>query len=106
MSAQDDCLLRLKQRLIALPPGVGIVEFIRHDGRTPVPAAGNGIVAKSLTLAGFRDRRLDTHRECLESSTIEGIDRHFRHLAAARPGSGAWRPPCWKPTRTRPKAPE
>ncbi len=28
-------LLRLKQRLIHLPPGVGIVEFIRDDGTPP-----------------------------------------------------------------------
>src|SRR5208282_1221408 len=79
----DYLLLRLKQRLIELPPGVGIVEFLRHDGRTPVPAAGNDTVAKALTLAGFRDRYLDTHRPSLEQTTIDGIDLHFKHLIGA-----------------------
>ena len=83
-SAQVDyLLLRLKQRLIELPPGVDIVEFIQHDGRTPVPAAGNANVAKDLTLAAFRDRYLDTHRPSLEQSTIEGIELHFKHLLGA-----------------------
>jgi hypothetical protein len=35
--------------MIELPPGVGIVKFLRHDGRTPVPAAGNEPVAKAQT---------------------------------------------------------
>jgi len=48
----DYLLLRLKQRLIALPPGVGIVDFIRYDGRTPVPATSNNEdVAKVVTLS-------------------------------------------------------
>src|SRR5208337_5056926 len=35
-SAQVDyLLLRLKQRLIELPPNVGIVDFIQHDGKPP-----------------------------------------------------------------------
>jgi hypothetical protein len=28
-------LIRLKQRLIALPPGADIVEFVPHDGKPP-----------------------------------------------------------------------
>jgi hypothetical protein len=52
-SAQVDyLLLRLKQRLIELPPGVDIVDFIWLDGRTPVPAAGNGNVAKGGGVTG------------------------------------------------------
>ena len=31
----DYLLMRLKQRLIELPPGIGIVEFVRHDGKAP-----------------------------------------------------------------------
>jgi hypothetical protein len=35
-SAQVDyLLLGLKQRLIDLPPNVGIVDFIKHDGKPP-----------------------------------------------------------------------
>ncbi len=83
-SAQVDyLLLRLKQRLIELPPGVDIVDFIWLDGRTPVPAAGNANVAKDLTLAAFLDRYLDTHRPSHEQSTTEGIELHFKHLLGA-----------------------
>jgi integrase len=83
-SAQVDyLLLRLKQRLIELPAGVGIVEFIQLDGRTPVPAAGNETVAKVLTLSAFLNRYLDTHRQSLEQRTIEGIELHCKHLLGA-----------------------
>jgi integrase len=76
----DYLLLRLKQRLIVLPPGVGIVDFVRYDGRTPTPPTGNENVAKDLTLSTFRDAYLDTHRPSLEPRTIEGIELHFKHL--------------------------
>lgn len=46
----DYLLLRLKQRLIELPLGVGIVEFVRHDGRpsTDDPAKANMGVLTAL----------------------------------------------------------
>lgn len=82
----DYLLLRLKQRLVELPPGIGIVEFVQHDGRPPTSPA----IADSQSpgqrvahLATFRDRYLDTHRESLEARTIEGIELHFKHLCAA-----------------------
>ena len=31
----DYLLLRLKQNLIVLPPGIGITEFLEHDGNPP-----------------------------------------------------------------------
>ncbi len=75
-------LLRLKQRLIELPPGVGIAEFLQHDGRPPI---GKPAVAERqvLTLVAFRDRYLETHRPSLEPRTVEGIELHFRHLVGA-----------------------
>jgi integrase len=83
-SAQVDyLLLRLKQRLIHLPPGVGVVEFIRHDGKPAIPHVGNEIVAKELILSAFCDRYLKTHRNSLEVRTIEGIELHFKHLLGA-----------------------
>jgi hypothetical protein len=33
----DHLLMRLKQGLIELPPGVGVVEFVLHDGKPPGP---------------------------------------------------------------------
>lgn len=79
----DYLLMRLGQGLIALPPGVDVVAFVRHDGNVPkadeVPA-GRG----EPTLADLRDRYLETHGNgTLEPHTLRGVRRHFRHLAAA-----------------------
>jgi hypothetical protein len=77
-------LLRLKQELITLPPGVAIVQFLQGDGRSPV--ARNGVVAtpEKLTLGSFRDRYLETHgNDTLEERTLDGIRLHFKHLVSA-----------------------
>ncbi len=78
-------LLRLNQRLVELPPGVGIVEYLRHDGKPPVRTES---IAewRAPTLLVFRDRYLDTHRASLEKRTIEGIELHFKHLFGALGG--------------------
>jgi integrase len=78
----DYLLLRLKQRLIELPAGVGIVEFIQHDGKPPTNALA--IPERlALTLADFLARYLATNRPSLEARTIEGIELHFKHLSGA-----------------------
>src|SRR4051795_8070602 len=69
----DYLLLRLKQRLIELPAGVGIVEYLQHDGKPP-PGSVMIPERRILTLLAFRDRYLDTHRPSLETRTIEGIE--------------------------------
>ena len=70
----DYLLLRLKQRLIDLPPGVGIVDFLQYDGKPPGPAIasdGSGSTAGQpdgatlarravTTLVTLRDRYLET----------------------------------------------
>lgn len=76
-------LLRLKQQLIELPPGVGIVEFLQHDGKPSSGPPGVPAEVRALTLADFRNRYLTTHRDSLEDRTIQGIELHFRHLTAA-----------------------
>ena len=52
----DYLLMRLKQGLIELPPGVDIVEFVQHDGKPPAPATPVSASRKTLTLATLRDR--------------------------------------------------
>ena len=73
-------LMRLKQRLIDLPAGVDIVDFVSNDGKPPIPPAGDTIVAKALTLAAFRDRYFQTHQESLEERTLNTAQLHFKHL--------------------------
>ncbi len=71
-------LMRLRQNLLHLPPGMDIVTFLQFDGNPPQETPEKG----SLTLATLRDRYLDTHRNgSLEKSTLEGIELHFKHLA-------------------------
>ncbi len=83
-SQVDYLLMRLKQRLIDLTPGVGIVEFIRYDGKPPVSAVNPGAAAtaKTTTLALLRDRFLATHAGAHEENTLGTARTHFKHLAA------------------------
>jgi hypothetical protein len=70
--------MRLKQRLLHLPPGTDIVTFVQFDGKIPEEAPEGG----ELTLAQLKDKYLATHRNgSLEQSTLDGIELHFKHLA-------------------------
>jgi integrase len=79
----DYMLMRLKQRLIELPPGVRIIDFLQHDGKPPASSQNSPAESRKLTISDFRDRYLATHRDSLEKRTIEGIELHFRHMATA-----------------------
>jgi len=76
-SAQVDYLVfRLAQRLIDLPPGVGIVDFVQFDGKPPVTTS----VTKSLALGQLRDRFIAARAAGREVSTQLTSGIHFRHL--------------------------
>ena len=76
-SQVDYLLMRLKQNLLQLPPGMDIVAFIEFDGKPPHETAARDC----LTLGALRDRYLETHQNgSLEQSTLDGIESHFRHL--------------------------
>ncbi|MFT3920947.1 MAG: tyrosine-type recombinase/integrase [Myxococcales bacterium] len=82
----DYLLMRLKQRLAFLPPGMNIVEYVQFDGKElpatqPVPVVVP-TPADKLTLARLRDRYLATHEASLEANTVATIRMHFRHLAS------------------------
>jgi integrase len=80
----DYLLLRLKQRLIELPPGLGIVEFLRADGKPPLAKDSHSAAPVRVTLGSLRDRYLETHGNgTLEERTLDGIRLHFKHLTAA-----------------------
>ena len=68
----DYLLTRKEQRLVAIPVGFSILDYVRFDGRqeeTPV--------AEKVTLANLRDRYLATREGSLEASTVRGIRLHF-----------------------------
>jgi hypothetical protein len=79
-SQVDYLLMRLKQRLIELPPCADIVEFVRHDGVLPAGESEAGVPSRASTLRDLRDRYLSTHRGSLEDRTVDGIELHFKHL--------------------------
>ena len=82
-SAQVEYLLmRLKQGLIELPPGIDIVEFVQHDGKPPAPATPVSASRKTLTLATLRDRYLATRARGREKNTLYTDRIHFNHLVA------------------------
>jgi hypothetical protein len=76
-SQVDYLLMRLKQRLAVLPPGVGIVEYVQFDGRIVPPESPE---LKTLLLSALRERYLETHAASLEPSTLKCVQTHFRHL--------------------------
>lgn len=75
-SAQVDyLLLRLKQRLITIPPGSSIVDFVQFDGRPeqlPPP--------EKTSLDDLRQKYLDANKRSLEETTLSGARIHFSHL--------------------------
>lgn len=81
----DYLLLRLKQRLVSVPDGMDIVDFLQFDGNPRPPAAIDNEPPKArpagkATLARLRDDYKAAHKNSLEQTTIGGIDTHFRHL--------------------------
>lgn len=72
----DYWLMRLKQKLVTMPPGCDVVTFVRHDGRPPEHVAE----VRELTLAGLRDAYFRARAGKLEETTLDGIRLHFDHL--------------------------
>ena len=71
----DLLLYRLKNRLIEIPSGVSVVDFVQFDGK-PASAPQPGDYA----LSDLRDKYLDTHRSSLEKTTLDGIELHFGYF--------------------------
>lgn len=73
----DYLLMRLKQQLAVLPPGVGILEFVERDGRVLLPAAPE---IQKISLSKLRETYLAAHEASLEGNTLKCLQIHFRHL--------------------------
>ena len=77
----DYLLLRLKQNLIVLPPGIGITEFLEHDGNPPErTSALVGNNSGNTELGFLRDRYLAVHVNALEKNTLYTARIHFDHM--------------------------
>ncbi len=75
----DRLLLRVEQKILAVPPGVDIVDFFKNDGRVLESEA----VAPPATTFGFlRDRYLAAHGNgAMEASSIDTLKLHLKHIS-------------------------
>ena len=74
--------MRLKQRLIVLPQGTGIVSFVEHDGKPPDlgPRLPNA-PRKAVTLGHLKEGYLTTHANgTLETNSLDTRKLHLGHF--------------------------
>ena len=78
-------LMRLKQRLIALPDGTDIVTFVEHDGHPPI--AGPTLPdspRQVVTLGQLKDRYLSTYANgTIEANSLDTCKLHLNHFVRA-----------------------
>jgi hypothetical protein len=77
----DLILLRLKQGLLTLPPGVGIKDFILSGGMIKEKLAPS---PEALTFAAFVPQYLETRKGTLESNSLDTITLHLRQMERTR----------------------
>lgn len=73
----DYLLMRLKQRLAALPHGMSIIDYLQFDGKEP-PSVVRTL--EKITLKSLRERYIQGNEASLEPNTLACIRIHFRHL--------------------------
>jgi hypothetical protein len=79
--AADLLLLRIKQGLITLPPGVSIEEFILADGRAPAPEAAGEKASGPVKLSAFADRYAEARSGgSMEPGSLATARMHLRHF--------------------------
>ncbi|HEX4608877.1 MAG TPA: tyrosine-type recombinase/integrase [Urbifossiella sp.] len=80
----DYLLMRLKQKLLTLPPGADIVAFVQHDGTLPPSHTTPEAPRREVTLGVLKDRYLTTHANgTVEASSLATSAIHFGHLCRA-----------------------
>ncbi len=79
----DYLLMRLKQKLLTLPPDTDIVTFVQHDGTPPSSATPAAQLSprQPITLIHLKDAYLTTHGNgTLEASSLATCGIHLTHL--------------------------
>ena len=69
----------LERGVLSLPEGVGVADFVKHDGRPPAPA-GSQKVSQKATLGALRGRYLESHEASQEAKTLYTAKIHLNHL--------------------------
>jgi integrase len=77
----EHLLMRLEQRLLTLPIGVSIVDFIQHDGKPPTREERQAEAANGTTLHDLRETYIATFSNgAIEANTIGTAKIHLTHL--------------------------
>jgi integrase len=75
----DLLLLRLKQRLLTLPPGVDIDAFVLCGGKVPEHAPA--VAAEPTSFRRFKEHYLETHRGgAMEPNSLATVAMHLGHF--------------------------
>jgi hypothetical protein len=78
----EQLLMRVRQGLLEVPPGVAIADFILCDGKPPVdPALA---LRKQTTLQELRKGYLDIGRALHRPDSLPGAQSHRRGVRVAR----------------------
>ena len=73
-------LRRIKQKLIHVPPGTKITDFVVSGGKVPTIEAAAAPL-EPTSFATFRQKYLDTHRQgAMEANSLQTIEMHLRHF--------------------------
>jgi integrase len=79
-SKVEHLLMRLKQRLTEIPPGISITDFLLFDGRPPVDPEFT--VRKDTTLADLKEQYVTTFSNgAIEPNTLYTAKIHLAHVA-------------------------
>jgi integrase len=77
----DYLLMRLKQKLVAVPDGTDIVSFVEHDGTPPEAVPTLPATRQVVTVRHLKDRYLDTHGNgTIESNSLDTCRLHLSHF--------------------------
>jgi|SRR6185312_4316051 len=95
-SSTEELLRLLKRKLVSIPAGCSIEDFMFHRGNPPeyVAPATNGQI--DLTLTALKDAYFRSQQKKLEQTTLDGITLHFNHLTRIL-GAGRMIPALTRP---------
>jgi len=75
----DLLLMRIKQKLIQIPPGVDIGDFLLHGGK--VPEAVVAVAGERVTFSDFKDRYIEVHKNGgMEANSLGTVTMHLGHI--------------------------
>jgi integrase len=82
----EKTLMLLDQKLLRLPPGVGVLDFVVGNGQAETPPArtggeADGTPPQDITLRELKARYLQAHSAgAMEKNSLATVDMHLRHF--------------------------